>query len=126
VIGFKCFMGNTFGNLPAPSDGAMLEGFEIWARHGMALHRACGNRVAILARRRSPDAREPAGPTRSPISRRVRRSRRMEAVQRAALYAEWTGARLHIAHVSSADELRPLREAKARGVDVTAEPARIT
>jgi dihydroorotase len=45
----------------------------------------------------------------------------MEAVQRAALYAEWTGARLHIAHVSSADELRPLREAKARGVDVTAE-----
>jgi dihydroorotase len=45
----------------------------------------------------------------------------MEAVQRAALYAEWTGARLHVAHVSSADELRPLREAKARGVDVTAE-----
>jgi dihydroorotase len=45
----------------------------------------------------------------------------MDAVQRAALYAEWTGARLHIAHVSSADELRPLREAKVRGVDVTAE-----
>ncbi len=25
AAGFKCFMGNTFGNLPAPSDGAMLE-----------------------------------------------------------------------------------------------------
>jgi len=24
VVGFKCFMGNTFGDLPAPSDGAML------------------------------------------------------------------------------------------------------
>src|SRR6185503_6516436 len=32
VSGFKCFMGNTFGDLPAPSDGAMLEGFEILAR----------------------------------------------------------------------------------------------
>jgi len=50
----------------------------------------------------------------------------MEAVQRAALYAEWTGARLHIAHVSSADELRPLREAKARGSMSPLRPARIT
>ena len=35
VAAFKCFMGNTFGNLPSPSTGAMLEGFEILARHGM-------------------------------------------------------------------------------------------
>ena len=35
VSGFKCFMGNTFGDLPAPSDGAMLEGFEVLARRGM-------------------------------------------------------------------------------------------
>src|SRR5205823_1043071 len=27
IAGFKCFMGNTFGNLPSPSTGAMLEGF---------------------------------------------------------------------------------------------------
>jgi hypothetical protein len=33
VAAFKCFMGNTFGNLPAPSDGAMLEGFEIPPRY---------------------------------------------------------------------------------------------
>ena len=35
VAAFKCFMGNTFGNLPSPSTGAMLEGFEILARHGL-------------------------------------------------------------------------------------------
>ena len=29
VAAFKCFMGNTFGNLPSPPTGAMLEGFEI-------------------------------------------------------------------------------------------------
>jgi dihydroorotase len=45
----------------------------------------------------------------------------VEAVARAAILAEWTGARIHILHISSADELRPLREAKARGVDVTGE-----
>ncbi|MCS6922188.1 MAG: hypothetical protein NZM07_09795, partial [Elioraea sp.] len=45
----------------------------------------------------------------------------LEAVGRAAALAEWTGARIHILHISSAAELRPLAEAKARGVDVTGE-----
>src|SRR6187399_2106826 len=45
----------------------------------------------------------------------------IEAVSRAAILAEWAGARIHILHISSADELRPLREAKARGVDITGE-----
>jgi dihydroorotase len=45
----------------------------------------------------------------------------IEAVSRACILSEWTGARIHILHISSADELRPLREAKARGVDVTGE-----
>jgi dihydroorotase len=45
----------------------------------------------------------------------------IEAVSRAAVLAEWTGARIHVLHISSADELRPLREAKVRGVDITGE-----
>jgi dihydroorotase len=45
----------------------------------------------------------------------------VEAVSSAAILAEWTGARIHILHISSAEELRPLREAKARGVDITGE-----
>jgi dihydroorotase len=45
----------------------------------------------------------------------------IEAVSRAAILAEWTGARIHILHISSADELNPLREAKVRGVDITGE-----
>jgi dihydroorotase len=45
----------------------------------------------------------------------------VEAVSRAAILAEWTGSRIHILHISSAEELRPLREAKARGVDITGE-----
>jgi len=45
----------------------------------------------------------------------------VEAVSRAALLSEWTGARIQLLHISSADELRPLREAKARGVEITGE-----
>jgi dihydroorotase len=37
--------------------------------------------------------------------------------------AEMTGSALHIAHVSTAGSVRALREAKARGVNVTAETA---
>ena len=119
VAAFKCFMGNTFGNLPAPSDGAMLEGFEILARRGLrcTVH---AETASILARR---EAKMRAAGRHDPLAHLAARPpvAAMEAVQRAALYAEWTGARLHIAHVSSSEELRPLREAKARGVDVTAE-----
>ncbi|MEW6172965.1 MAG: dihydroorotase [Bacillota bacterium] len=43
------------------------------------------------------------------------------AVARDIILAELTGCRLHIAHVSTAGTVRLIREAKARGVKVTAE-----
>jgi dihydroorotase len=119
VAAFKCFMGNTFGNLPSPSTGAMLEGFEIIAKHGMriALH---AETASIMARR---EKRLQAAGRTDPLAHLASRPAvvAIEAVSRAALLAEWTGARIHILHISSADELRPLREAKARGVDLTGE-----
>src|SRR5260221_13488740 len=119
VAGFKCFMGNTFGNLPSPSTGAMLEGFEIVAQHGLriALH---AETASIMARR---EKRLQAAGRTAPLAHFASRPAvvAVEAVSRAAILAEWTGARIHILHISSADELRPLREAKARGVDITGE-----
>jgi len=44
-------------------------------------------------------------------------------VARDLLLAEWTRSRIHIAHVSSAGSVRLIREAKRRGVMVTAETA---
>src|SRR5437879_7222175 len=119
VAGFKCFMGNTFGNLPSPSTGAMLEGFEIMAerRLRIALH---AETASIMARR---EKRLQAAGRTDPLAHLASRPAvvAVEAVSRAAVLAEWTGARIHILHISSADELRPLREAKARGVDITGE-----
>ena len=116
---FKCFMGNTFGNLPAPSDGAILEGFEILARRGVRCVVHAEN-ASIMARRekRMDDAGR--------ADRHAHLAARpevceIEAIGRAIAFAEWTGARLHIAHHSAADSLYLLRDAKRRGVDVTAE-----
>ena len=39
----------------------------------------------------------------------------MEPIARVITLAEWTGARVHIAHHSAADSLYLLRAAKARG-----------
>jgi dihydroorotase len=116
---FKCFMGNTFGNLPSPSTGAMLEGFEILAPTGLriSLH---AETASIMAHRQ---ARLEAAGRADPLAHVAARPAVVasEAVARAAVLAEWTGARIHVLHISSELELGPLADAKARGVDVTGE-----
>ncbi|HEX4411859.1 MAG TPA: allantoinase AllB [Xanthobacteraceae bacterium] len=119
VIGFKLYMGNTFGKIPSPSTGAMLEAFEVVAATGkrISLHAETNS---IMERRQE---RLTAVGRRDPLAHIASRPAvvAIEAVSRAAILAEWTGARIHILHISSAEELRPLREAKARGVDITGE-----
>ncbi len=119
VIGFKLYMGNTFGRIPCPSTGAMLEAFEVVAPTGkrISLHAETNS---IMERR---EARLRGAGRLDPLAHLASRPAvvAVEAVSRAALLAEWTGARIHILHISSAEELRPLREAKARGVDITGE-----
>ncbi|MEP0521063.1 MAG: allantoinase AllB [Hyphomicrobiales bacterium] len=116
---FKCFMGNTFGNLPSPSTGAMLEGFEIIAKSGLriSLH---AETASIMAWRQ--EKLEAAG-LNEPLHHIAARPDivAVEAVSRAVNLAEWTGARVHILHISSGAELAPLAAAKTRGVDITGE-----
>lgn len=116
---FKCFMGNTFGNLPSPSTGAMLEGFEIIAQSGLriSLH---AETASIMAWRQAKLEAAGLNDPRHHIAARPEVVA-IEAVARAAILAEWTGARVHVLHISSAGELRPLAAAKARGVEITGE-----
>lgn len=119
IIGFKCYMGNTFGRIPSPSTGAMLELFELAAPTGkrISLHAETNS---IMERRES--RLRAAGRT-EPVAHLASRPAvvAVEAVARAAILAEWTGARIHVLHISSAAELRPLAEAKTRGVEITGE-----
>ena len=119
VTSFKAFVGNTFGNLPPPSDGALLEGFEILAPLGIRTVVHAEN-SSILSRRQS--RLEAAGRIDALAHLEARPSIcEIEAISRVLNLAEWTGARVHIAHHSSADSLDIVRQAKRRGVDVTVE-----
>ena len=119
VIGFKLYMGNTFGKIPSPDTGATLECFEVAA--------ATGKRVSLHAENNDiMERRQKRLMAAGKIDQWAHLAARpnvvaVEAVSRAAILAEWTGARIHVLHISTADELRPLREAKARGVDITGE-----
>lgn len=116
---FKAFVGNTFGNLPAPSDGALLEGFETLAPLGIRTVVHAEN-SSIMARRQK--VLEGAGRHDAQAHLDSRPAvAEIEAIGRVLTLAEWTGARVHIAHHSAADSLFVIRAAKARGVDVTVE-----
>jgi len=119
VIGFKLYMGNTFGKIPSPSTGAMLEAFEVVAPSGkrISLHAETNS---IMERREMRLRNAGRTDTLAHVASRPAVVA-VEAVSRAAVLAEWTGARIHILHISSAEELRPLREARARGVDISGE-----
>ena len=119
VIGFKLYMGNTFGKIPSPDTGATLECFEVAAATGKRVSLHAENND-IMERRQK---RLMAAGRKDQWAHLAARPNvvAVEAVSRAATLAEWTGARIHVLHISTAEELRPLREAKARGVDITGE-----
>ena len=119
VTSFKAFVGNTFGNLPAPTDGALLEGFEILAPLGIRTVVHAENSSILFRRQKHL---QDAGRIDALAHLAARPAvAEIEAIGRVLTLAEWTGARVHIAHHSAADSLFLLREAKRRGVDVTAE-----
>jgi len=119
VVGFKCYMGETVGKIPAPDDGVMLAAFASAAALGLrvAVHAEndgimqYGIRRLQAAGRRDPLAHVESRPEICAI----------EAVSRAVAFAEWTRARLHVCHESCGDVLPLLRAARGRGVDVTVE-----
>jgi len=119
ALGFKIFFGETTGNLPCPDDGLCTEIFpmvtdsklplsihaesrEIMAYH-MARLKAEGKNDPIFWESSRPEICETA------------------SVARALFFAETFGTRLHILHMSSKQATRMVRDAKARGVRVTAE-----
>ncbi|MES2974926.1 MAG: allantoinase AllB [Pseudomonadota bacterium] len=119
VAGFKCFMTETTGDLTPPDDGVVFEGLGRLAPLGVRCSVHAEN-AAIMVRRRQQFMA--AGRT---DARAHEESRpevcEVEAVNRAATLALAAGARLHIAHVSSAGGVQAIRRARTDGLDLTAE-----
>lgn len=119
AIGYKLFLGNTTGDLPCPSDGAVLEGFEILAGLGLRCSIHAENSPMLFWRQN----RLKAAGRMDVLAHLAARTDvvAIEALNRAATIADWTGARIHIVHESCAGSLPFIRFWKERGVELTVE-----
>lgn len=119
VIGYKIFMGETVGKLPSPSDGGILDAMRVIATTGL--------RVGVHAEDNSiikyqTEKLKAAGRT-DPVAFVESRPNiaEKECISRAIMFAQETGAKLHIYHMSSKEGVDLVADAKRRGLDVSAE-----
>jgi allantoinase len=119
VVGFKCFLGQSTGNIPAPDDGRLLEALGIVARLDMR----CGFHAendAILQHLVGGLQAEGRTDALAHLESRPEVAE-VEAIQRAALFAATTGARIHVFHLSTAGGLAMVEAWRRQGVDITCE-----
>ncbi|MCU0494944.1 MAG: allantoinase AllB [Chloroflexaceae bacterium] len=120
VIGFKAFMSNSgIEDFQHVDDMALYDGMARAARLNrlVAVHAENDTLTGALARRALAEGRHSV--------RDFLQSRpvvaELEAIQRAILFAEETGCRLHIVHVSCGRGVVLVAEAAARGMNVSCE-----
>ncbi|NRF93528.1 allantoinase [Paenibacillus frigoriresistens] len=123
VIGFKAFMSCPGGEgediFTEVDDLTLHEGMKEIACLGLvlALHAESEEIVSKLAAQALAEGRR--GALDFVATRPI--AAELEAVKRALFYAEETGCKLHFVHISSAEAVQAITEAKAKGLDVTVE-----
>ena len=119
VTGYKCFLGETIGNIPAPDDGMLMDSMRQVAAAGLRIGFHAENNAIMQHRIRQLKAEGRTDPLAHVESRPV--VAEVEAIQRVALIAKYTGTKIHIFHLSSREGLETIDEWRAKGVDVTTE-----
>jgi allantoinase len=120
AIGFKAFMSDSgLPEFPRADDLTLFEGMREAARLGLpvAVHAESEELTKALAQRCMRAGR--TGIRDYLDSRPVLAE--VEAIQRAALLARETGAKLHIVHISSGSGVLAAFEARLQGADITIE-----
>ncbi len=121
VVGYKIFLGETVGKLPAPSDGEIIDTWRVMARTGLRCGVHAEDNGIILYLRKKLQAQGRKDPLAHVESRPS--VAEAEAISRAILFAREAGSRLAILHMSAAEGVELVRRAKESGVDVIAETA---
>ena len=119
VIGFKCFMGETVGNILPPSDGEMLDQFAVVSSENLRVSVHAENDPVLQSKIRKLKS-EGRGDVHAHYESRPPVVEE-EAVRRAILYAAESKCKLHIAHLSSDRGVTAVAEAKRKYQPVTAE-----
>lgn len=120
VVGFKaftCFSG--LEEFEGADDWTLLRGMEIAAKLGLPVAVHAENRD-ITNKLTEKFQKEGKTSPRDFLNSRPEITE-VEAIQRTILFAEETGCKLHIAHISTARGVQLVVDARARGLDVTCE-----
>ncbi|WP_117364744.1 allantoinase AllB [Natrarchaeobaculum sulfurireducens] len=119
ALGYKIFLGSTVGDVPPPNDGEIIAAMERIRETGKRLgfHEENGEIIDHYTERFQTEGKN--DPIDHSHSRPVIAER--EAVERMITFAEETGVKIHMYHVSSGSAAEAVSRGKARGVDVTAE-----
>jgi dihydroorotase len=119
VVGFKCFLGRSTGDIGPPNDGALLDAMAQIAQ--MNLRCAFHAENDAILQHRAAQLRA-AGRTDALAHVEARPAiAEVESIQRAGLFASQTGAKIHILHLSSSGGLAVIEYWRSRGVDITCE-----
>jgi allantoinase len=119
VCGFKIFLGETIGNIPAPDDGMLLDGLRRVAESGLRIGFHAENNQVLQHEIRRLKASGRTDPLAHVESRPVLAE--VEAISRMGLFAQHTGTKIHIYHLSSREGLEMIDSWRERGVDITTE-----
>lgn len=118
IAGIKLFLGSSTGNMLVDDKDTLSELF-LKSPALIAVH-AEDEGVIREARERLLDEYSGSIPVRCHPDVRPRKAC-IEATRRAIELSRRTGSHLHVCHISTADELQIIKEAKVDGVNVTAE-----
>ncbi|MDX1746649.1 MAG: amidohydrolase family protein, partial [Halobacteriales archaeon] len=117
VVGYKVFLGTTIGAIPAPTNAELLMALDQVAETGkrMGFHEEW-EIEPLVEQWKAEGKNDPIyhSWSRPPVTER-------EAVNRTIILAEEVDAKIHMFHLSSGSGAQIVREAKAKGIDVTAE-----
>jgi len=121
ALGYKIFFGETIGNLPFPDDGVCTEVFQTITKTKLPLGIHAENRQIMYHNLNKLKAEGKNDPIYWESSRP--NICEAESVAHALFFAETYGTKLHVLHMSSKQAAWIVRDAKARGLRVTAETA---
>ncbi len=119
VVGYKIFLGETVGNIPAPQDGEIIDAWRIMAQTGLRCGVHAEDNGIILYLRKKLQAQGRKDPLAHLESRPS--VAEAEAISRAILFAREAKSKLMIYHMSAAEGVELIRQGKDSGVDVVGE-----
>jgi len=120
ALAFKVFLGTSTGDIASPNDGALFEMMGECTKANVRVGFHAENSeinshfTSVCKKRKDSSLGQLLADARPVVSEVL-------AIQKALCFAQYTGAKIHVHHVTSIDGAQLIGEAKKRGIDVSSE-----